>query len=188
MTPLSTTKSQADAHAGPSFSLKNRLGRAIWNVASLVLFRFSPRPLHAWRRAVLRIFGAKIAKGCHIYPGAIIWAPWNLVCHEEAGVANGAILYNQALITLGKRCVVSQGAHLCCGTHDYESPRFELFAKPITVGDHAWLATECFIHPGVNIGEGAVVGARSVVVRDLPAWTVCVGNPCKPLKPRKFRT
>jgi putative colanic acid biosynthesis acetyltransferase WcaF len=128
-----------------------------------------------------------MAKGCHIYPKVRIWAPWNLVCDEEAGVGDGAILYNQAPITLGKRVVVSQGAHLCTGSHDYESPGFDLFAKPITVGDHAWIAAECFVHPGVTIGEGAVIGARSVVIRDMPPWTVCAGNPCKPIKPRVRR-
>lgn len=177
----------ADTHTGPSFSLRNRTGRVVWNLASILLFRFSPRPCHGWRRMVLRMFGAKIGKGCHIYPGVKIWAPWNLICHEEAGVGDGAILYNQAPITLGRRSVVSQGTHLCTGTHDYESPGFELYAKPITVGDHAWIAAECFVHPGVTIGEGAVIGARSVVLRDMPAWTVCAGNPCIPMKPRAIR-
>ena len=177
----------ADTHTGPSFSLRNRLARLVWNVAYALLFYPSPRPFHGWRRLVLKLFGAKIGKGCHIYPHARIWAPWNLICDNEAGVGDGAILYNQALITLGKRAVVSQGAHLCSGSHDYESPGFELFAKPITVGAHAWLAAECFVHPGVTIGEGAVIGARSVVTRDMPAWTVCAGNPCKPIKPRVMR-
>ena len=175
------------AFTGPSFTLRNRLARLAWGIVCALLFRPSPRPLHAWRCWLLTRFGARIAHGCHIYPGAIIWAPWNLTCHEEAGVANGAILYNQAPIVLGKRAVISQGAHLCTGTHDFESEGFELYAKPITVGDHAWLAAECFVHPGVTVGEGAVVGARSVVTRDVPAWTVCAGNPCKPIKPRKMK-
>lgn len=173
-----------NAHTGPSFSLSNRLGRAAWSVVYLTLFRPSPRPLHGWRRWLLRLFGARIGRGCHIYPGARIWAPWNLVCLEEVGVADGAILYNQGQITLGRRSVVSQGAHLCTGTHDYNDPGFPLITAPIVVGDHAWVAAEAFIHPGVTLGEGAVVGARSVVVKDLPAWTVCAGNPCKSIKPR----
>ncbi len=172
------------AFTGPSFSLGNRLARVAWGVVSALFFRPSPRPLHAWRQWLLTLFGARIAKGCHIYPGAIIWAPWNLVCGEECGVGDGAILYSQALITLGKRVVISQGTHLCTGTHDYESEGFELFAKPITVGDHAWIAAESFVHPGVTVGEGAVIGARSVVTRDVPPWMVCAGNPCKPIKPR----
>lgn len=173
-----------DAHTGPSFSLRNRLARTGWGLAYVLFFRSSPRPFHAWRSFLLRCFGAKIAKGCHIYPKVQIWAPWNLICHQEVGVADGAILYNQAVITLGERSVVSQGSHLCTGTHNYESPRFPLYAKPITVGAHAWIAAECFVHPGVTISEGAVIGARSVVTKDMPEWSVCTGHPCIPIKAR----
>jgi putative colanic acid biosynthesis acetyltransferase WcaF len=175
------------AYTGPSFSLRNRLARTVWSVACTLFFRPTPASLHAWRAMVLRLFGATLGARCHIYPKAIIWAPWNLTCGDETGVANGAILYNQARITLGTRSVISQGSHLCTGTHDYRSPDFRLFAKPIAVGDHAWVAAECFIHPGVSIGEGTVIGARSVVTQDMPAWTVCAGNPCKPLKPREMK-
>ncbi len=176
-----------DAFTGPSFSLRNRLARVLWNFACALLFRPSPRPLHAWRAAILRLFGARLGRGCHIYPKAIIWAPWNLEVGDETGVADGAILYTQAKITLGRRVVISQGAHLCTGTHDYEDPGFPLYAKPIVIQDHAWIAAESFIHPGVTVGEGAVVGARSVVTKDVPAWMVCAGHPCKPLKPRVLK-
>ena len=107
-------------------------------------------------------------------PGVRIWAPWNLVCGEESCVGDGAVLYNQARITLGRRVVVSQGAYLCTGTHDYESAGFQLFAKPIAVGNHAWLAAECFVHPGVTIGEGASSGR----VRSSPA--MCRHGWCAP--------
>ncbi len=180
-------RASGDAHAGPSFSLGNRLGRLCWGLVQATLFRWSPRPFHGWRRFLLRTFGAKIAGSCHIYPGAIIWAPWNLECAEDVGVASGAILYSQAKIRLGRRAVVSQGAHLCSGSHDYEDGGFPLFAKPINVGAYAWLAAECFVQPGITIGDGAVIGARSVVTKDVPAWTVCAGQPCKPIKPRLWR-
>ena len=176
-----------DARTQPSFSLGNRLGRVAWTVAYWTLFRPTPPPLHGWRAMLLRLFGARMGKGTHIYPGARIWAPWNLECGDAAGVASGAILYNQGFITIGRRAVVSQGAHLCAGTHDYEQPGFPLITGPITVGAEAWLGAECFVLPGVMIGEGAVVGARAVVVKDAPPWMVCVGHPAKPVKPRSYR-
>jgi putative colanic acid biosynthesis acetyltransferase WcaF len=176
-----------DTHTGPSFSLGNRLARVVWNVFQGTLFRWSPRPMHGWRNFLLRLFGARVGRGAHVYPGVQIWAPWNLEIGEEACCADGVVLYSQGKITLGRRAVVSQGAHLCGGTHDYEQDGFPLVTKPIRVGDHAWIAAEVFVHPGVEIGEGAVVGARSVVVRDLPEWVVCSGNPCEPLKPRVWR-
>jgi putative colanic acid biosynthesis acetyltransferase WcaF len=174
----------ASAFGGPSHSLCNRIARAGWNVCWTLFFRASPRPCHAWRSWVLRMWGARLGRKCHIYPGAVIWAPWNLVCGDEVGIADGVTLYNQAPISLGRRCVLSQGSYLCTGTHDYTSPDFRLFARPIEVGSFVWIAAEAFVHPGVVIGEGTVVGARSVVTKNLPPWMVCAGNPCRPIKPR----
>jgi putative colanic acid biosynthesis acetyltransferase WcaF len=176
-----------DTYTGPSFPLSNRLRRVIWNFVWLFLFRTSPRPLHGWRRFLLRLFGANVGRGAHIYPAAVIWAPWNLQIGEQCGVANGAILYSQAKITLGVRSVISQGVHLCTGTHDFSVRGMPLVTRPIVVEAEVWLAAECFVLPGVTIGEGAVVGARSVVTRDLPSWMVCAGHPCRPIKPRAVK-
>ncbi|REA64544.1 putative colanic acid biosynthesis acetyltransferase [Dyadobacter luteus] len=173
-----------DTYTGASFSLRNRLGRIVWGVVYILAFRISPRPLHSWRSFILRCFGAKIGKGVHVYPDAKIWAPWNLELHDECGVANEAILYSQGKITIGYRAIVSQGAHICAGTHDYTKSGHPLVTMPINIGAQAWVAAEAFVHPGVTIGEGCVVGARSVVTKDMPAWMVCAGHPCKPLKPR----
>lgn len=175
-----------DTHTGPSFSLRNRLGRVAWGVTAFFLFRLSPKPLHAWRSFLLRCFGAKVGKGVHVYPNVKIWAPWNLDLADECGVSNGAILYSQGKITIGYRVVISQGAHICAGTHDYTQPGFPLITKPIVIKDHAWVATEAFVHPGVTIGEGCVIGARAVVGKDMPDWMVCSGHPCKPLKEREM--
>lgn len=175
-----------NTHTGPSFSLKNRLARVVWNVVYWLLFRTSPRPLHHWRSFLLRCFGARVGKGVHVYPRVKVWAPWNLEIDDEAGIADGVTLYSQGKISIGRRVVISQGAHLVAGTHDYTDPGFPLITKPITIKDHVWVAAEAFIHPGVIIDEGAVIGARSVVSRNMPAWMVCAGHPCVPLKERKF--
>lgn len=175
-----------DTHVGPAFSLRNRVGRVAWQVAALLLFRFSPKPFHAWRALVLRCFGAQVGRGVHVYPKAQIWAPWNLELADECGIANGAILYCQGKISIGRRAVISQGAHLVAGTHDYSKVGFPLITKPIRIGDQVWIAAEAFVHPGISIGEGSVVGARSVVTQDLPEWMVCAGHPCEALKPRRL--
>lgn len=178
---------ETDTHTGPSFPLRNRIARACWNMVHLFLFRPSPVFLHGWRSWLLRCFGAKVGRCVHVYPGVRIWAPWNLVIGDEAGIGNGAILYSQDLIHIGRRAVVSQGAHLCTGTHDHTRPEHPLRTRPISIGDHAWVAAEAFVHPGVVIGEGAVIGARAVVHRDMPAWMVCAGHPCRPVGPRKWQ-
>jgi putative colanic acid biosynthesis acetyltransferase WcaF len=175
-----------DTHTGPSFSLKNRVLRLIWGIVSTLLFHPSPRPCHKWRAILLRLFGAKVGNDVHVYPGSKIWAPWNLDLGDECGIAKGAILYSQGKIVIGKRAVISQGAHLVTGTHDYTDSRFSLITLPIHIGDHAWIAAEAFIHPGITIGKGCVVGARSVVTKDMPEWSICSGHPCKLIKQRTF--
>lgn len=177
-------KVNTDTYTGASFSFQNKVARLVWSLVYTFLFRYSPRPLHSWRSFLLRLFGAKIGKGVHIYPKVKIWAPWNLIVHDMAGVGDGVILYNQGKITLGEKSIVSQGSHLCSGTHDYTKWGHPLITAPITIGKYAWITAECFIHPGVNIGEGAIIGARSVVNRDMPDRMICAGHPCKPLKER----
>lgn len=173
-----------DTHTGPSFSLRNRILRVLWRVVYVLLFRLSPPPLHAWRSFLLRLFGAKVGPGVHVYPGVDIWAPWNLILEDQCGIASGATLYSQGEIRIGKRAVVSQGTYLCAGTHDFNDPGFPLITKPIWIKDEAWVAAQAFVHPGVTIGEGTVVGARSVVVRDLPDWKICAGFPAVVIKDR----
>ncbi|MBD1393312.1 LbetaH domain-containing protein [Mucilaginibacter glaciei] len=175
-----------DTLTGPSFSVKNRMARVLWGFVYLLLFRFSPKPFHGWRSFLLSCFGAKIGKDVHVYPAVKIWAPWNLELSNECGIGNGAILYSQGKIVIGKRAVISQGVNVCTGTHNYTDKGMPLITKSITIGDYAWVAAEAFIHPGVTIAEGCVIGARSVVTTDMPAWMVCAGNPCKPIKKRQI--
>jgi putative colanic acid biosynthesis acetyltransferase WcaF len=167
----------------PSFSLRNRMARQAWNIVCLFLFRPTPRPLHAWRRVVLRGFGAQIGPDVHIYAGARIWAPWNLIADRAAAIADGAEVYNTSPVRLGEYSVVSQGAYLCGASHEFESKAFPLISAPITVGAHAWIAARAIVQMGVTIGEGCVIGAGSVVTHDMPAWTVCAGVPCRPIRP-----
>ena len=183
MSPINT-----DTHNGPSFSFQNRLVRFCWNIVYTFLFRYSPVTFHAWRSLLLRMFGAKVGKGVHVYPGVKIWAPWNLEIKDYAGIAGGVILYSQGFISIGRKTVISQNAHLCAGTHDYTKEGFPLITKPIHIGDHVWIAADAFVHPGVNIGNGSVVGARSVVTQSLPEWQICTGHPCVPVKRRELHS
>lgn len=174
-----------DPYSEPSFTLENRIKRQLWNIVWLFLFRSSPRLFHSWRIFLLRLFGAKIGKGCHIYPGVKVWAPWNLTLGDFVGVADGVTLYCMDKIHIGDYAVISQGAHLCCGTHDYNSSNFQLVAKPIVISSRAWICAEAFIHPGAIVPEGAVIGARVVVTKSpsLP-WAVYAGNPCRQIATR----
>ena len=176
--------SKTSPFEGPSFSRRDRLARLAWQSVWLLLFRPTPPQLHAWRCWLLRCFGARIGSPCYVYNDVEIWAPRNLVMADYSTLGRRVICYSMAPVFLGERAVVSQGAYLCTGSHDYESETFQLFARPIVIGADAWICAEAFLSPGVSIGTGAVIGARAVVTRDQPAWMVCAGNPCRPLKPR----
>ena len=175
-----------DPYTQPSFSKSNRIARLAWNIAWITLFRFSPRPFHVWRSLLLRLFGAKLGKNVHVYPNVSIWAPWHLSIDDRVGIANGAIIYNMAPIHIGSNAVISQGAHLCAGSHNIDSPNFQLITAEINIGSHAWICADAFIGPGVNIAEGCVVGARGVLMRNIDEpWSVWSGNPAARRRIRK---
>ncbi|MDP3167017.1 MAG: putative colanic acid biosynthesis acetyltransferase [Hydrogenophaga sp.] len=178
-----------DPFTQPSFSLRNRLARAAWGMVWLLLFRTSPKPMHAWRRFLLRSFGAELGFDVHVHADVSVWAPWQLKIGNRVGVANGVTLYNMAQMQIGDGCVISQGAHLCGGSHDIDSSNFQLIAKPITLQPSVWICAEAFVGPGVHIARGCVVGARAVVMKSITEpWTVWAGNPAKNNKQRRPRT
>lgn len=160
------------------------LRRWLWLAVQSTLFRWSPRPLHGFRAALLRLFGAEIGGPVVIFPTARVTYPWKLSLAERSMVGPSVNLYNLAPIRLERGANLSQFCHLCAGTHDFNRWSMPLVTAPIVVGANAWLGADVFVGPGVTIGELCVVGARSVVVRDLPARHVCAGSPCRPLRER----
>lgn len=172
---------------GPSFSLQHRIFRAVWGLTWALLGRWTPVPLHGWRRLLLKCFGANLHSTARVYPSARIWYPPHLHMGQHAVLGPDVICYCMDRITIGDFAIVSQGAHLCGGTHDPDDPHFQLVPKPITIGANAWIAAEAFVGPGVVVGEGAVLGARGVTVRNLAPWTIFAGNPAKAIRDRKMR-
>lgn len=163
----------------PPPSLADKLRRGVWQITYQLAFRLTPIPLHAWRRLVLRLFGASIGPGCAIYPSARIWAPWNLIAKRGVTIGPLVNVYNVAAVELDEGVIVSQGCHLCTATHDHLSEDFSLMTGPITVGPNAWIAADAFVAPGISIGRSAVVGARSTVTRPVPEYSIVAGSPAK---------
>lgn len=169
--------------AARKWSRAELTGRVLWTLA-LPLFRFSPRILWGWRRALLGAFGAKIGRDAHIYPSVRITIPWNIEIGDQAAVGDRAILYALGPIRIGERATVSQYAHLCAGTHDWRDPAMPLVKKPVVIGKDAWVCANAFVGPGVTIGDSAIVGAAAVIMKDVPAMTIVGGNPAAPIGTR----
>ncbi len=164
--------------AARKWTRAEQVRRVLW-AAAWPLFRLSPRPCWGWRRGLLRLFGARVGRAVHVYPTARIVMPWNMRIGDGAALGDGAILYALGPVSIGARATVSQGAHLCAGSHDLSRPDRPLIKPPIEIGADAWIAAEAFVGPGVRIGQGAVVGARAVAMRDVAAGTIVAGNPAR---------
>lgn len=172
---------------GASFSLANRLFRVVWMAAWLVLARFTPPPLHAWRRLILRAFGAKVGSGARVHGSVTIWHPANLEIGAQALLGPGARIYNQGRIRIGRRTVISQRAHLCASSHDIDDPDFQLVLRPIELGDGCWVAAEAFVGPGISMADGSILGARGALFTSTEPNGVYSGNPAKLIKHRTLR-
>jgi putative colanic acid biosynthesis acetyltransferase WcaF len=160
--------------------------RWVWAFVQATLFRWSPRPMHGFRARLLRLFGADIPDPSRVvvFPTVRIVYPWKLSLAPRSMVGREVFLYNLAPIRLEFGANISQRCHLCAATHDFMRWSMPLVPQPIVIGRNAWIAADVFVGPGVTVGELCVVGAASVVVRDLPARKICVGNPCRPIKDR----
>lgn len=165
-----------------AIGIKDRLRRAFWRLAWVLLYRPTPIAAHRWRRLVLLAFGAQIAWPVYPYPSARIWAPWNLKMLRGSCLAGEVDCYNVDKVTLCEGVTVSQKSFLCTASHAFDDQTFELIGGPIVIGHGAWVAADAFIGPGVDIGEMAVVLARSVVVRNVEPGTVVGGNPARMLR------
>ena len=167
-----------------NFRGRSAINVQIWWFIQATFFAYSPQFAYKWRNFLLRCFGAKIGRGVVIRPNVRITYPWKLTIGDYAWVGDNAELYTLGEITIGKNAVVSQKSYLCTGSHDFQSEAFDIYQLPIVIEDEAWVATDVYIAPGVTIGKGAVIGARSSVFKDMPAGMICIGSPAKPIKPR----
>ena len=161
----------------PELSIGNKIARSVWNIVWLLFYRPTPRPFHYWRCLLLKLFGAKIGKNVHVYPSAHIWAPWNLEMLDGSGIGEHVDVYCVDKIVLKRNAAISQYTFLCTASHDYHRLDLPLVTAPIVIGQDAWVTADVFVGPGVSVGEGAVVLARSSVFSDVAPWTVVGGNP-----------
>jgi putative colanic acid biosynthesis acetyltransferase WcaF len=156
----------------------------LWWLIQSIFFPLSLHNAHGFRCWLLRRFGATIGTGVVIRPTARFTYPWKVTIGDYSWIGDDVVFYSLESIKVGSQSVISQKCYLCTGSHDFQDKAFNLIVNPITIGNGVWVATDCFIAPGVNIGANAVIGARSSVFSDITAAMVAWGTPCKPHYPR----
>jgi len=166
------------------FGWPHKARRACWYLVQATIYQLPVRRADRWRCMLLRLFGARIGRRCMVRRTAFIEIPWHLRIGDDVVLGDRVIVYSLAMITIGDGTIVSQGAHLCAGDHDMDHPDWVLRRNPISIGSNVWIAADAFVGPGVDIGDGVVLGARSAAFRDLPDWTVCLGTPARPHRTR----
>lgn len=105
---------------------------------------------------------------------------------DHSRMGDHARCYCVDKVSIGAHAMVSQFSYLCSASHDITKRKMPLITAPIHVEDQAWVCADAFVGPGVTVGQGAVVGARAAVFKDVPPWTVVGGNPAKFIKKREI--
>jgi putative colanic acid biosynthesis acetyltransferase WcaF len=120
------------------------------------------------RCAMLRWFGAQIGEGVLIRHQVTVQWPWKLSIGDNSWIGTGSELYNLDDIVIGSDVCISHRVFLCTGSHDRRSPTFEFDNGPIVIEDGAWVCARSTVLRGVTVGANSVVGATSLVYRDVP--------------------
>jgi maltose O-acetyltransferase len=137
------------------------------------------------RRSLMRDLFASFGEGTVVRPTLRCDYGFNISIGERTFINFDCVLLDCNNITIGDEVQLAPGVHIYTATHPIDARErragFE-YALPVSIGDGAWLGGGTIVCPGVSIGENTVVGAGSVVTRDLPANVVAAGNPCRILR------
>src|SRR5438045_8230810 len=174
---------QSVAQESP-WSVEDRALRLLWEFCWFLFCRWRPKPANTWRLFWLDVFGAKIEGKLFVHQRARIEIPWHLTLRDRACLGDRANAYSLGEIEIGARATVAQEAYLSTGTHDFSHPALQLVTAKITIGDDAFIGARAFVMPGVAIGARSVIGACSVVTRDIPENVIAAGNPCRVVRSR----
>ena len=166
------------------FRGKSKVIVQLWWITQAILFKPSPQIMYGWRRFLLKLFGAKIGKNVLIRSNVTITYPWKVEIGDNSWVGDDCVLYSLGNITIGSNVSIAHKVYFNTGGHNFNKVTFDITSSPVVVKNECWITNDVYVAPGVTIGRGTVVGARSSVFKDLPAAKVCVGSPAVVIKDR----
>jgi putative colanic acid biosynthesis acetyltransferase WcaF len=167
-----------------TFRGKSKIVVQLWWIIQDTLFAWSPQLFYGWRRFILRLFGAKIGKGVLIRSTAKITYPWNIEIGDYSWIGEDNVLYSLGKITIGNNVALAHKVYINTGGHNYKKKTFDIFSEPVVIQDECWLTNDVYVAPGVTIGKGSIIAARSSVLKDISEGKICVGTPAKEIKNR----
>jgi putative colanic acid biosynthesis acetyltransferase WcaF len=159
-------------HPGRSFFL-----RSLWHFAGRPLLRCGWITSSEFRGMLLRLFGARVGRAVVMRHELNVKYPWHLIVGDQCWFGEDVWIDNLTTVTIGNNVCISQGAYLCTGNHNWNDPAFGLIVAPIVLEDGAWAGARSILTPGVVLGRGAVAGAGSLIVRNIPDFEIHAGNP-----------
>lgn len=136
------------------------------------------------KRLLIDLFGT-MGKGTFIEPPFYCDYGGNITLGERVFFNFNCVILDVAQVTIGNHVLFGPGVQVYTATHplDAEQRRSGLeAAKPITIGDDVWIGGGAILSPGVTIGARSVIGAGSVVTKDIPEGVFAGGNPCRVIR------
>lgn len=145
---------------------------------------------HPLRIAAFRLALGNLGKGVLIDYGTYFRYPGKIKIGNNVSINRGCELYAAQLamggtITIGNNVALGPHVKVFAGGHDYKTINLIDTAGPVVIDDFVWVGGNTTILQGVHIGEGAVIGAGSVVTRDIPPYSIAVGSPARVIKSRE---
>jgi acetyltransferase-like isoleucine patch superfamily enzyme len=139
--------------------------------------------------SLLRSIGATVGSGVKIGDRLRVLGAANLVMGNDVALAHSVVLDARGGLTLHDGVLVGFESVLITFTHASDDPHRPVHHQgtvegPIAVGSNAWLGARCLVLPGTRVGTSSIVGAMSVVSRDIPDATVAAGIPARAIKAR----
>lgn len=161
--------------------------RALWMVVEPLVLLNPLVTSYRFKRGVLRLFGARVGRNLVIKPGAHVKYPWRLRTGENCWLGERCWIDSMEDVWIGSNVVISQGAYLCTGNHDWSDPGMGLAPQPITIEDGAWVGAFARIAPGRRVARESILVLGAVLLEDTEPRGIYAGNPAALVRRRTIR-
>lgn len=183
---MAVNKLKQNKRTDSPWTFKHKFKMLIWDYIWVLFCRWTPKPFNKWRIFWLKIFGAQINGHVFVHQRSYIQIPWHIILHDGACIGDKVVLYSLDIIEIGANSTIAQESYLCTGSHDFTKDALPLETKKIQIKQNVFVGARAFIMPGVIIEDGAIVGACSVVYKNVERNAIVAGNPSKTIKYRRY--